>query len=335
MGEQQPGYEDQLDFYDWRMGRRVIRNTGTENYKDWTMLYFSWEFDGTTWTRCQSLNAKKRDCYCNTEQWTLLEESTCPGVTPEQRAERPGIDENAESPIDALPQEFLEAIETNTEMLLAPIEFSAHKESRSELQERFYKRKAELEKIKGPRTSEPNRVQLFNSVPEKEVGSYDEKLGLVAPPLMFQKRLQVSSCNPAVATPFLTAQFELINVSHCSKEGMCPNVTGTEDVMTCVGSEESSDEFYGLSTKTLNNEVGFADFLFTYSDNPIVVRNSRTLPTRNFFDSKTQEGKVIAVFVTPGGFSLALPCDAVDKNENARMVFAGVAALMHGFGQRP
>ena len=56
------------------------------------------------------------------------------------------------------------------------------------VEQRFYKRKAELEKIMGPRTTERDRVKVFNSVTEKEVGGFDEKLGLVAPPLLFQTR---------------------------------------------------------------------------------------------------------------------------------------------------
>ena len=167
------------------------------------------------------------------------------------------------------------------------------------LQRKFYKRKAELEKIKGPRTSELDRVNLFNNIIEKEVGSYDEKLGLVAPPLLFQTRLKTSACNKVVTDPFLASQFVLVNSSHCTTTGMCAGVTGPNDMFKCVGSESSSETFFGLSTSVLNGEEGFADFLFTYSDNPIVVRDSQTLPTRNFFDSKTQVAKVVASFVSP------------------------------------
>jgi len=167
------------------------------------------------------------------------------------------------------------------------------------LVQRFYKRKAELEKINGPRTSEPNRFTIFNSVTEKEVLRYDEKLGLVAPPLLFQTRLSTTQCNAAVAIPFLKSQFSLVNTLHCTVEGMCPGVTGPDDIMKCVGSEASSDTFFGLNTSELNNEQGFADFLFTHSDNPIVVRDGQTLLTRNFFDSRTGTGKIVASFVSP------------------------------------
>ena len=165
--------------------------------------------------------------------------------------------------------------------------------------QRLYKRKTELEKIKGPRASERDRVEVFNSVTEKDVGGFDEKLGLVAPPLLFQTRLQTKTCNEAVANPFLKSQYGLVNSSHCTAAGMCPGLTGFDNIMQCVGSEASSDTFFGLNTSVLNEEEGFADFLFTYSDNPIVVRQDQTLPTRNFFDSRTGAGKIVASFVSP------------------------------------
>jgi hypothetical protein len=290
MGDRRPNLVDLFAVFDAYFSFSFLLNSALFDYTDWTRIYVSWEkrADGI-WYKCIAINAKA---------------VTCVPKPP------PTGHEQADGPFDYLPEDLLESVEVHTEVLLGPIEFTSQREPDSVLQQKFYKRKAELEKIEGARVTERDRVEAFNAVTEKEVGSYDEKLGLVAPPLMFQKRLQVAPCNPAVASPFLKAQFELVNVSHCPKEAMCPSVKGAQDVMQCVGSEESSDDFYGLSTKTLNNEVGFADFLFTYSDNPIVVRGGRTLPTRNFFDSKTQEGKVIAAFVTPGGFRWCICLDA-------------------------
>ena len=95
--------------------------------------------------------------------------------------------------------------------------------------------------------------------------NYDEKLGLVAPPLLFQTRLQTAPCNKAVADSFLTSQLTLVNSSHCTAPGMCPGVSRPENMMQCVGTEASVESFYGLNTSTLNGEVGFSDYLFTYS----------------------------------------------------------------------
>lgn len=87
----------------------------------------------------------------------------------------------------------------------------------------------------------------------------------MAPPLLFQTRLQTASCNNAVAGPFLVSQLTLINSSHCTAPGMCPGVGSPENMMQCVGTESSLESFYGLNKSTLNGEEGFSDYLFTYS----------------------------------------------------------------------
>ena len=280
MHDRDPRAADFFGVKDAFFGSHLILNTALFNYRDWTRLYFSWEKrDDGKWYKCIAINAKALTCY----------EVTLQKSFPEQ----------AEGPFDYLPENLVESIEVQTEVLLAPIEFTSQKEPDSVLQQKFYKRKAELEKIKGPRTSERDRVEVFNSVTVKEVGGFDEKLGLVAPPLLFQTRLKPTTCNEAVANPFLQSQFGLVNSSHCMVAGMCPGVTGPDDMMKCVGRESSSDTFFGLNTSVLNEEGGFADFLFTYSDNQIVVRQGQTLPTRNFFDSRTGTGKIVASFVSP------------------------------------
>ena len=279
VAELKPMVEDQIDFYDSKFGRKFQQFTANTDYRDWTMYYFSMELKNNEWIKCITLNAAPMTCYSE----------------PADAAET-----MQKGPIQLLPEEFMESLEVYTELMIAPIEFTAQKESNSQLQQRFYKRKAELEKIRGPSTSEKDRTTRFDSTVEKEVRGYDEKLGLVAPPLLFQTRLETTPCNKAVADPFLLAQITLVNSSHCTAPGMCPGVSSPESMMQCVGEEASSNSFFGLNTSTLNGEEGFADYLFTYSDNPIVVRGGETLPTRNFFDSKTLDGKVVASFVSPG-----------------------------------
>ena len=174
--------------------------------------------------------------------------------------------------------------------------------------------------------------------------------GLLVPPLMFQTRLSTTACNKAVAYPFLASQYDLVNSSHCPRDGMCDGIVGPDDMMQvslvhlmnqcmqlqhgseecqgqrgpwlnhmsqphlcskltrsthcqkiqCTGTEESTEPFFAITPQTLKGETGFADFLFTFSDNPIVVRDGKTLPTRNFFDANTFNGKAIACFVVPG-----------------------------------
>jgi len=89
---------------------------------DWTMLYVSWEFDGTTWTKCFTLNAFTLLCTCADGSAAVTEGTTCPEVG--KGLESAGVDENAESPLDALPEEFLEAVELNTEVTRGVLEGS-------------------------------------------------------------------------------------------------------------------------------------------------------------------------------------------------------------------
>jgi len=279
VAELKPTVEDQINFYDVHRQYMQLAYTANIDYRDWTMYYFSMELKDNEWTMCMTVNAMIPNCY---------------------QIAAADTDTSEEGPLQLQPEELMEAVEVYTELLMAPIEFTAQKESSSQLQKRFYKRKAELEKLKGPASTEKDRTAALDRTLEKEVLSYDEKIALVSPPLLFQTRLQTSSCNKAVADPFLLSQLTLVNSSHCTTPGMCPGVNSPESMMQCAGEEASLESFFGLNTSTLNGEEGFADYLFTYSDNPIVVRGGATLPTRNFFDSKTLEGKVVASFVSPG-----------------------------------
>jgi len=291
--EYKPRVEDQINFYTSHQNPLLKKDpshpfTANTDYRDWTMYYLSMELKDNEWTKCQTVNAMSPTCLTGTATDT---------------------DTSEEGPLQLQPEELMEAVEVYTELLMAPIEFTAQKESISQIQKRFYKRKAELEKLKGPASTEKDRTAALDRTLEKEVLSYDEKIALVSPPLLFQTRLQTSSCNKAVADPFLLSQLTLVNSSHCTTPGMCPGVNSPESMMQCAGEEASLESFFGLNTSTLNGEEGFADYLFTYSDNPIVVRGGATLPTRNFFDSKTLEGKVVASFVSPGlDYALQVGC---------------------------
>lgn len=79
------------------------------------------------------------------------------------------VENGEESPLDLMAEDVMDALEVSTELLVAPIEFTAQKESPSEIQQRFYKRKAALERIKGPSSSEKDRTIRFDSIVEKEV----------------------------------------------------------------------------------------------------------------------------------------------------------------------
>jgi len=152
-----------FNVYDPFFGRHLILNTALFNYKDWTRLYISWEKrDDGIWYKCITINAKPLTCYVATPQTDSVKQAV--------------------GPFDYLPTDFVESIEVHTEVLLAPIEFTSQQESDSVLQQKFNKRRAELEKIKGPRILErDHRVKVSNSVTKKRSGRLRRETGPCSP----------------------------------------------------------------------------------------------------------------------------------------------------------
>lgn len=85
------------------------------------MLYISLEIKDNKWTKCATVNSMPGDCFVKPVDDS--EDSLFPDV---------------ESPLDGIPEDMLESVEVYTEVLLAPLEFSAQKESTSELQQVCY-----------------------------------------------------------------------------------------------------------------------------------------------------------------------------------------------------
>jgi len=115
IAELKPTIEDQIYFSDYKFRyTNWVRYTGTIDYKDWTMMYISLEMKNKMWTKCVTVNSFIRQC---------VEMAADDGEA------------NVESPLDLLPEGMLESVEVYTEVLLAPLEFTAQKESPSELQQ--------------------------------------------------------------------------------------------------------------------------------------------------------------------------------------------------------
>ena len=86
--------------------------------------------------------------------------------------------------------------------------------------------------------------------------------GLLVPPLMFQTRLSTTACNKAVAYPFLASQYDLVNSSHCPRDGMCDGIVGPDDMMQvllvhlmnqCMQLQHGSEECQGQRGPWLNH----------------------------------------------------------------------------------
>lgn len=95
---------------------------------------------------------------------------------------------------------------------MGPIEITAQSFTLSEVQTRYYSKRPFMANMAGPVGSERQRLEQLGQPRMKEIGKFDERVSLLAPPLLFQSRADVRSCASTVTTPFLEAQWELAKV---------------------------------------------------------------------------------------------------------------------------
>jgi hypothetical protein len=200
-----------------------------------------------------------------------------------------------------VPEQFLQGIELSTEALISPIEFTARGYSISQLQRKFYLEFAKMEIIPGPRTTETERVVAYSHVEEKSFNKYDDRIVLAAPPILFQTRVVEGPCSSKVIAPFLEAQAQLINMSHCSVGGQCPSMSSVDSAYMCKlpGAISRDSTYFGLNQTELEGSRGFAEFLYTIGDNSVIVRDDEMLDTASFLDSLTETATVWNLFLSP------------------------------------
>jgi hypothetical protein len=89
--------------------------------------------------------------------------------------------------------------------------------------------------------------------------------------------------------------------SKCLAPYQCDNDTllSPELTISCRGDIEVEKEAFGINVSRFQGDRGYADFLFSLTDNPFLFRGGEVRSTRDFIDSSTQTAKVILVFFTP------------------------------------
>lgn len=89
--------------------------------------------------------------------------------------------------------------------------------------------------------------------------------------------------------------------SKCLAPYQCDNYTllSPELTVSCRGELEVEKEAFGIQASEFQGDRGYADFLFSLTDNPFLFRGGEVRSTRDFIDSATQTAKVILVFFTP------------------------------------
>mmetsp|Transcript_924 Transcript_924/g.2032 ORF Transcript_924/g.2032 Transcript_924/m.2032 type:complete len:1682 (-) Transcript_924:65-5110(-) len=275
VSEQAPQREDQLRvWYPAPTGGTAQQQplTGSVDYRDWSFYYTSTEdtepYRGDARSRiCIALNNFPQLC------------RTVPRLTE--------------------PEAFLQAVELTTEGMMSPVEFSTEKLSTSQIQNLFYVSARKFELIPGPSEVETERVEKLSKIEKKETVSYDEKLALLSPPVLFQSRVEKDKCSQDIATTFLSAQMNLISATHCTKTGMCPEVSGADDVYTCDGKDTPTATYFGLNVSSLDGQKGYTELLYSVADNTVLVRDNKQLSTRLFVDGRSKNVKMLATFQSP------------------------------------
>ena len=274
------------------------------------MYHFQLKQDGDTLRVCGSINAMPMDC-----------------------TSRRG------SPVLQDPRQLIEAIEFTTEMLVSPIEFTTEWFTKAQVQMKYYLKVNAMELVLGP-AGETYKAALSvtdsdmveaRGLQERRVvkgqtkttssetssdgagqgGSFDQRVALLAPPLMFQTRAKQKACSRKVTSTFLEGQAELKKAALCRQGESCDFIR-TDDIATCFVNEQDKDaQYWGNPART----HGFAEFLYAV-DSPTIVRpNKDGLPsvvrTRDFLDGLTTTASVLALFHSPkSGLTTAVELSA-------------------------
>lgn len=199
------------------------------------------------------------------------------------------------------PEKFLTAIEFTTEMLVSPIEITTQAFTKIAVQQKYYRLSLQMEQTLGPVQSLLRHLdEQSQGGTERGFDQYDQKVLLIAPPLLFQTRSSSKGCTSPVADPILGSQHGLIQDAHCRPGQFCSNLPPSELLVHCPTVEGEEEEMYfGLHRSTFDGQSGFTDFLFAIADNSILVRGGKTLRTRSFLDVKTTHAMVMMVLHSP------------------------------------
>ena len=89
--------------------------------------------------------------------------------------------------------------------------------------------------------------------------------------------------------------------SKCQAPYQCDAMTLSNPKFTvsCPGELQVKSEAFGINSSEFQGRRGYADFLFSLTDNPFLFRGGEVKATRDFIDSATETAKVILVFFTP------------------------------------
>lgn len=191
-------------------------------------------------------------------------------------------------------------IEVNYPVLMSPVMMVAKELPAGKLQSLYYDYITELGIRDGPITSARERAKT--SVPIEKV-DYVPQSVLMASPLIFQTRAQpTSTCPYNYSTEWLNSQLDQVAARKCTYPNECDDevLQDASMLMSCKGEAVTTENnrTFGLAPVEFG-DTGFADFLFSITDQPYVFRRNQLVETASFIDSFTQSIKIILCFFSP------------------------------------
>lgn len=192
------------------------------------------------------------------------------------------------------------ALEFNYDVLVSPLMMVPGALPFAAVQELYLTNAKDMLSQTGPLVSsavreEQPRIQLNKQ-------DFQPRSVLTAPPIVFQTRVEPSrSCPFNYASDFISAVHGKARDSKCAVPYLCSEEVLEDPAMTmaCPGGAKREGTVFGLAPNKFNSMIGYADFLYSITDNSFLFREGQVMPTSTFITSLTESVSVTLVFFTP------------------------------------
>jgi len=200
------------------------------------------------------------------------------------------------------PTMFMQAIEVNYPSLMSPIMMIPKALPLASLQESYFMSADSIRTRSGPIVS--NHARVENAGIEIDKLDYSPRSILMAPPIVFQTKTKpAKQCPFTYATQLIEDEHKKMEALKCDDPFQCSEELQKDKFLlyACPGDRltAAGERVFGLEPADFNGNKGFADFLYSIVDHPILWRDGELRYTEDFIDSRTEMAQVILVFFTP------------------------------------
>jgi len=135
------------------------------------------------------------------------------------------------------------------------------------------------------------------------------RLSLRSVPIIFQvRRRRSGSCALDYSSRFIVDQHKHMLRTVCRAPYACAEDVRTKPELNLAcpnGTDEGWDAF-GLSPIAFSGAKGYADLLYSMTDNKFLMRNDTVTKTADFIDSMTEQARLYLLFFAPGAGATSL-----------------------------